>query len=54
MEDVTDLLNRIKNQIGGEESLSDEELNRQLNAIYSIYAAAMGPGEPIQCREIYS
>lgn len=27
MEDVTDLLNRIKNQIGGEESLSDEELN---------------------------
>ena len=36
MEDVTDLLNRIKNQIGGEESLSDEELNRQLNAIYSI------------------
>ena len=25
MEDVTDLLNRIKNQIGGEESLSDEE-----------------------------
>ena len=47
MEDVTDLLNRIKNQIGGEESLSDEELNRQLNAIYSIYAAAMGPEQLI-------
>ncbi len=35
MEDVTDLLNRIKNQIGGEESLSDEKLNRQLNGMRS-------------------
>lgn len=42
MEDVKDLLSRLKNQIDGG-GMDDEELNRQLNAIYSIYATAMGP-----------
>lgn len=42
MEDVKDLLSRLKNQIDGG-GMDDDELNRQLNAIYSIYATAMGP-----------
>ena len=42
MEDVKDLLSRLKNQLDGS-SIDDEELNRQINAIYSIYATAMGP-----------
>ena len=41
MEDVKDLISRLKNQIDGS-SIDDAELNRQLNAIYSIYASAMG------------
>ncbi len=48
MEDVKDLLSRLKNQIDGTMSnIDDEELNRQLNAIYSIYATAMGPEQII-------
>lgn len=46
MEDVKDLLSRLKNQIDGS-SMDDAELNRQLNAIYSIYATAMGPEQII-------
>ncbi len=45
MDDVTELLNRIKSQLDG--GLSDAELNRQLNAIYSIYASAIGPEQLI-------
>ena len=45
MDDVTELLNRIKSQLDG--GLSDNELNRQLNAIYSIYASAIGPEQII-------
>ncbi len=46
MEDVKDLLSRLKNQIDGS-SMDDAELNRQLNAIYSIYASALGPEQII-------
>lgn len=46
MEDVKDLLSRLKNQIDGS-GMDDAELNRQLNAIYSIYASAMGPEQII-------
>ncbi len=45
MDEVTELLNKIKSQLDG--GLSDSELNRQLNAIYSIYASAIGPEQLI-------
>ncbi len=45
MDEVTDLLNRIKSQF--DDSLSDSTLNRQLNAIYSIYSSAIGPEQLI-------
>lgn len=45
MDDVTELLNKIKSQLDG--GLSETELNRQLNAIYSIYATAIGPEQLI-------
>lgn len=41
MEDVKDLIGRLMNHVDGS-SFSDEELKRQINAIYSIYASIMG------------
>ena len=41
MEDVKDLLGRLLNRVDGS-GISDEDLNRQINAIYSIYASAVG------------
>lgn len=41
MEDVKDLIGRLMNHVDGG-SISDEELKRQINAIYSIYAGIMG------------
>ena len=35
MEDVKDLLGRLLNRVDGS-GISDEDLNRQINAIYSI------------------
>lgn len=52
MEDVKDLLGRLLNRVDGS-GISDEDLNRQINAIYSIYASAVGSeqiivaGEPV-------
>lgn len=48
MEDVKDLLDRLKTHVDGivdgssGSSISDEELKRQINAIYSIYAGIVG------------
>lgn len=41
LEDVKDLIGRLMNHVDGS-SFSDEELKRQINAIYSIYASIMG------------
>ena len=41
MEDVKDLLGRLLNRVDGS-GISDEDLNRQINSIYSIYASAVG------------
>ena len=60
MEDVTDLLNRIKNQIGGEASPLGRgaeppaECDLQHLCRRDGARAADRAGEPIQCREIYS
>lgn len=48
MEDVTDILARIKSRVDGSAvSISDDELKRQINAIYSVYVNAIGPEELI-------
>ena len=41
MEDVKALLGRLLNRVDGS-GISDEDLNRQINATYSIYASAVG------------
>lgn len=41
MEDVKDLIGRLINHVDGS-SISEDELKRQVNAIYSIYAGIVG------------
>lgn len=46
MEDVKDLLGRLMTRVAGS-GVSDEDLKRQIDAIYSIYAGVMGPEQII-------
>lgn len=45
MDDIKDLLSRLMHRGQNEEELASNDLNRKINAIYSIYASLIGPEE---------
>lgn len=45
MDDIKDLLSRLMHRGQNEEELASSDLNRKINAIYSIYASLIGPEE---------
>lgn len=45
MDDIKDLLSRLMHRGQNEEALASGDLNRKINAIYSIYASLIGPEE---------
>ncbi len=47
MEDIKELLSRLKNRVIDGTVLDELELKRQLNAIYTIYVSAIGPEQLI-------
>ena len=54
MEDIKDLMDRLKKRIISGGAADKPELKRRLDVIYEIYAGAVGPRKPLWRIEIYS